>query len=63
MLWSPMSVSSRGQLAGPKAAGRTLCMEFLSNTLCVWSELKFIIVQGVLAAVERFLCVWFGLFF
>lgn len=41
MLWSPVSVSTQGHLVGSKVAGQTFCFGFLSNTLCMWSEVKF----------------------
>ena len=47
-----MSVSSQGQLVGSEISGQTHCSGFLSNVLCMWSELKFVVVQGILVDEE-----------
>lgn len=54
-----MSVSSQGQLVGFEVAGQTLRSGFLSNTLCMWSELKFVVVQGNLLLKKGFFLVLF----
>lgn len=40
---------------GSEVARPTLYFGFLSNMLFMWSELKFVVVQGILVPEERFL--------
>lgn len=54
-----MSVCRQGQFVESTVAGRTLCFGFLSNILRMWSELKFVLVWGVLASAESFLFFFF----
>lgn len=63
-----MSVSSQGQLVGSEVAGQTHCSGFLNNVLCMWSELKFVVVYGILVVEEvlhfGFFCLFcFALFY